>query len=426
MASLHSLKMLDLLQVWLPSFLIERLSRQTDFVQRDATIDPVFMVWTLVLGWTASATRSLAGLHRAYQRHLGCDCDRSTFYKRLNPALLDLFDALWPEVLAMHAPHQLGAFKDIVAMDSTILALYQGLLGDYPSCQKHQAACKLHVVMSLSKASPNRIMLDAGKADEHKGWRLIGPWVAGHLFLMDLGYYNFWCFHRLARAGATFLTRVKTNCALQIVQDVSPGAGRRAQVIGKTVSQALKGMTRKEVEFVVEVPVQLKSGRSQVYSWRVLAQRNDKTGEYHTYMTNAAREVIGVKDVGELYALRWQIELLFKGLKSVGRLHHLPSRKPEIIKLLIKAALLFVVLSGWLRRMLFDQEQRLVEGFLRTLIVLREHCEYVLGELAKTRPGYQEQSDLERFRKQCRDPNLVRERAFCIAPIVDYSQSHAL
>tara|TARA_B100000686_G_scaffold331507_1_gene395142 strand:- start:2437 stop:2724 length:288 start_codon:yes stop_codon:yes gene_type:complete len=95
MTSPDSLKMLDLLQAWLPDFLIQRLSRDTGFVQRDgAKIDPTFMVWTLILGWTASATRTLIGLHRAYQRHLGCDCDSSTFYKRLNPALRKLLDAL--------------------------------------------------------------------------------------------------------------------------------------------------------------------------------------------------------------------------------------------------------------------------------------------------------------------------------------------
>ena len=311
-------------------------------------------------------------------------------------------------------------------MDSTIMALYQGLLGKFPSCHEGRAACKLHLIMSLSKASPNRVLLDTGKGNEHKGWRLIGSWVKGHLFLMDLGYYNFWNFHRLASHGATFLTRVKTNCALTIVENLSPGSGRRAKLEGMTVSQALAKTRRKYVEWMVEVPVTLRSGRELTYRWRVLAQRNDESGEYHVYMTNAPSELISVEDVGELYALRWQIELLLKGLKSVGRLHHLPSEKPEIIKILLKAALLFVVLSGWLRRMLFDEESRLVQGFMRVLLVLREHCETFLGKLAQTRPGYREVHDIERFRDQCRDPNLIRERAFCIAPIVEYYQSHAI
>ncbi len=88
MTSSHALTMDDLLQAWLPDFLIQRLSRDSGFLERDRKLDPVFLVWTLILGWTSGSTRSLSGLWRAYQRHLGYDCDRSSFYKRLNPSLL--------------------------------------------------------------------------------------------------------------------------------------------------------------------------------------------------------------------------------------------------------------------------------------------------------------------------------------------------
>ena len=130
-----------------------------------------------------------------------------------------------------------------------------------------------------------------------------------------------------------------------------------------------------------------------------------------------------MEDVEELDALRWQIELSFNDLKSVGRLHHLPGSKPEVVTILILSALMFVVLSGWLRRMLFTRASWLVEGFMRTLLVLREHAEKLLEELAQTRPRYKKPHDIEQFRAQCREPNPFRQRAFCIARIVDYSQS---
>ena len=73
--------------------------------------------------------------------------------------------------------------------------------------------------------------------------------------------------------------------------------------------------------------------------------------------------------------------------------------------------------------MLFTRESRLVEGFMRTLLVLREHAEKLLGELAQTRPRYKKRHDVEQFRTQCRDPNHFRQRAVCVAPIIDDSQS---
>ena len=62
------------------------------------------------------------------------------------------------------------------------------------------------------------------------------------------------------------------------------------------------------------------------------------------------------------------------------------------------------------------------QGFMRTVLVLREHGETLLGELAQTRPRYRKRNGIELFRVQCRDPNRYRKRAFCIAPIVEYSQ----
>ena len=63
-------------------------------------------------------------------------------------------------------------------------------------------------------------------------------------------------------------------------------------------------------------------------------------------LTNAPEAMILYEDARGLYALWWQIEVVFKGLKSVGRFHRLPSRKPNVVKILIHAALLFMTLSG--------------------------------------------------------------------------------
>ena len=41
-------------------------ARTCDFCPRDAKLDLVVFVWTLTLGWSAGAKRSLAGLARAY------------------------------------------------------------------------------------------------------------------------------------------------------------------------------------------------------------------------------------------------------------------------------------------------------------------------------------------------------------------------
>ena len=422
MAHHDSNPFLELLKVWLLAKLIEHHSRALGFCQRQRKIDPVFFVWTLILGFSASSTRSISGLHRAYQRALGCDCDRSAFYKRFTPQLVSLLDALFQQLTCQTSQERrLGAFADILALDSTIIALWTRLAPQFCAYKQGQAAAKLQVVMSLKQATPNRVLIHQGTRSDHRAWTKVGTWVAGRLLLMDLGYYKHWLFHRIHQNQGFFLSRIKSSCALVILQDHSFGAGRRVDVVGCHLSQALKRLKRQQFEFIVQVPVMLRGGRRITYRWRAIGQRHPETGKYHVYLTNAPPELIPGEDARQLYALRWQIELLFKGLKSVGRLHQLPSSKREVVEALIKAAMLFVVLSGWLKQTLFEHQESLMLGLLRVQMVLRQWAPRLHHQLGQTRPNYQKQCELQTFRAQCRDPNGARIRAFAIAAIVEHS-----
>lgn len=284
MACSDSISLLTLLQVWIPDFLLGHFIDQSGWVQRERKIDPVFFVWTLILGWSAGAERSIASLHRTYQRMLGSHCARAAFYRRFTPKLVVVLELLWSHLTSpSHHSHRLGPFADVLALDATIFSLWTALAGRLPAYQKGQAAHKLQLLISLKDYTPNKMMLDAGTGSDHKAWKMVGSWVADKLVLCDLGYYNFWFFHRIQAHGGFFLTRLKKNCALTILDDRSPGPGRRKSIIGLDFSEALEGMQRQLVECIVEVPVSLRSGRQVRYRWRAIAIWNAEQKRYHTY-----------------------------------------------------------------------------------------------------------------------------------------------
>ncbi len=68
--------------------------------------------------------------------------------------------------------------------------------------------------------------------------------------------------------------------------------------------------------------------------------RDPRTGDYHFYVTNIPLEKLAAEDVRATYALRWQVELLFKELKQSYRLDQMPSRKRHIVEALLYAAIL--------------------------------------------------------------------------------------
>ena len=128
----------------------------------------------------------------------------------------------------------------------------------------------------------------------------MGPWVRGCLLLMDGLRFLLALPQHLSRR----LSRVKAGCALHIVEDLTGGPGRRARVEGLAVHEALEKLRGQGAHWLVEVPVTLRSGRIQTYHWRMIVERNEDTGRYHAYLTNAPETLISCEDARPLYALR--------------------------------------------------------------------------------------------------------------------------
>ncbi|MBI3926959.1 MAG: transposase [Armatimonadetes bacterium] len=53
--------------------------------------------------------------------------------------------------------------------------------------------------------------------------------------------------------------------------------------------------------------------------------RNDDTGAYHLYLTNIPADRLSPEDIARTYAARWEVELIFKELKSHYRLEEIPT-----------------------------------------------------------------------------------------------------
>ncbi|MCK5644629.1 MAG: transposase [Gammaproteobacteria bacterium] len=90
---------------------------------------------------------------------------------------------------------------------------------------------------------------------------------------------------------------------------------------------------------------------SNKYEGRLVAiykrgKRNKKT---FTYLhTNLPRDLFSVEDVGKIYRIRWQIELLFKEWKSYSSLHGFDTSNESIAEGLIWASLLAATVKRFL------------------------------------------------------------------------------
>jgi hypothetical protein len=70
-----------------------------------------------------------------------------------------------------------------------------------------------------------------------------------------------------------------------------------------------------------------------------------ETGEYHLYLTNLARENYSAPDIAQLYRARWEVELLFKELKSRFGLDEINTTDAYIIEALLIMAAISLLMS---------------------------------------------------------------------------------
>jgi len=78
---------------------------------------------------------------------------------------------------------------------------------------------------------------------------------------------------------------------------------------------------------------------------RLVAVYNDEDEKHHKYITNIQKDVLNAKDIAKLYGTRWDIELLFKELKSRYALDVLETKNVQIIEAFIWTAMLTLIIS---------------------------------------------------------------------------------
>jgi len=85
--------------------------------------------------------------------------------------------------------------------------------------------------------------------------------------------------------------------------------------------------------------------RMDVKRFRVVAVYITKRWKYHTYITDIDCNTLTAEEIAKLYGARWEIELIFKELKSRYAFDMIKTSKPHIVKALIWSAILTLIAS---------------------------------------------------------------------------------
>lgn len=400
-------------------------------VKRQRKFSVSAFVAVLVLSFHVGATRSLEGLRHSYEQVSGHTLSPSAFYERWTVSLAKLLRERVRLLLAQPGPiaqmpaGALSQFRELLALDATVIRLHTLLAKAFPACRTNhtKAAAKLHVVANVFDGRPSKVKLTSERTRDTAPWKRVEDWVEGCLLLFDLGYYRFHLFDRIDAHGGYFLTRAKSNFNPVITAVHRTWRGRSIDVVGQKLRDVLPKLQRAVLDIEAEVQFDTRSYKGQTghrrRTFRVVAILNEERGEYHVYLTNVPAGMLEAEDIRATYALRWQVELLFKSWKSFGRLDQLPSANPVVVECLLWASLLTALASHALYH-----EVRRVTAHDRHLPLLRwaalfSRIAQELLQLLFRREPMREHNLWRLLCKEAPDPNVHRpKRAFPHVPAV--------
>jgi len=223
----------------------------------------------------------------------------STLAEAMNsPRRLKILRQVFANLLtgfAEHVPRKFQRFKEIAAIDSTIIhCVLSAVWADY---RKAIRACKLHLVLDLAKGLPNALVVSAARIHDRNCFEIFLK--KGWTYIVDRGYIVYAVFDQMIEGGIFFITRMKKDAAFRV--STSKRVKRRHQKMGILSDQIIRlGAAATEMAHEVRL---------------VVFKADD--GAVYEYLTN--RFDLAPTSIAALYKARWSIELFFKFFKRTLR-----------------------------------------------------------------------------------------------------------
>ena len=205
-------------------------------------------------------------------------------------------------------------------IDSTPIPL--GKLCDWAKWNGRIRGMKMHVIYDPRADTPRILdITDATINDAQIGRQIaIEP---GATYVFDKGYCHYAWWTAIATAGASFVTRPKTNMRLKVVHTrpvVAPQGDGFTILDDQEVSFASKGDSK--------LPIKLRRVRL----------RRQEGGGIITLLTNDLERSAG--EIAALYKGRWLIELLFRWIKQHLKIRKFLGNNENAIRLQLFAAMI--------------------------------------------------------------------------------------
>jgi len=244
----------------------------------------------------------------------------------------DMAQVLIATARQLYASEDLGDHLDqtVYALDSTTIDLCLALF-PWAHFRRRKGAVKLHTLLDLRGSIPTVIIVTQGKTHDVTILDQLA-FEPGAFYVMDRAYVDFARLHGIARAGAFFVTRAKSNLDFRRIESraVDKTAGLRCDqtiALGALRSSERYPDTLRRIRFV-----------------------DPDTNKRFTFLTN--HFALDALVIARLYKMRWRVELFFKWIKQHLRIKAFFGTSDNAVRTQVWIAISVYVLVAIVRKRL--------------------------------------------------------------------------
>jgi hypothetical protein len=373
---------------------INQAAREAKVVVRTSKMDGMSLLQTLTFGFLQNPQASLSQLCQTAE-DIGVEISKQGLDERMTQAAVDFLQGCFSKVLhrlQVHsglAPEVVKQFSEVYLQDSTVQSVSSDLQELFPGSggNASPAALKIQVMFGLLSGNLIHLSMQAGRSSDAHYTEHVDCMEKGSLLIQDLGFFNLEALQVVQDRGAFFLMRWRQDVAVSLADspdlplDMLRFLSAQTQAISEYDVQVGKtaGLTCRMI--VVRLPQEVVDRRRQ--RLRRAAQRRGNTLSEHflalcawnVFITNLSPQQMSVRQLVACYALRWQVELIFKLWKSQAGLRYLAGKRKERVLCEVYAKLIGIAITHFLIAPLrFQFIAQKIEISLPKAHMILQHC----------------------------------------------------
>jgi hypothetical protein len=365
----------------------DRLGWQTRFQQRQSKLTGSKLIQTLVFGSLSKGDLSYTDLCSS-ALDVGLTISAQGLAQRFGPASALLcqkvLEASVQQILTTQ-PQMiplLARFKGIYLRDSSVVSLPAELHGLWPGVGGslgESTAVKLQVRLEYSSGQLSGPVLQAGRAHDSQSPYQAEVLPAGAIRMGDLGFFSLAQFALDQQHGVYTFSRYKIGTCLydrsgQAIQLLDWLRTQTTQQFERSIflGKRARFACRLLVERVPQAVVEQRRRKLREYARKKQVPVSAETlalAEWTLLITDIPLALLSIPEALVLLTVRWQVELLFKGWKSLFQIDQWRSHDPWRILTELYAKLISVVILSWV--LLMDGWRTPKSSFWKAALVVR-------------------------------------------------------